>query len=177
MRQDNRFMPRNHGFTLIELMIVVAIVGILAALAVPAYQDYTIRAKVTEGLLGATAAKMHVSESYQANYQSGIISAIASWNLDSTRTKYVRSVAIRDAGVVVTTFAATDGNGLPQEVDGKTLILTPSMQGQPLTTPLNGTLEWACTSQTSVMADNRNLYVSPDVTGTLPAKWAPSECR
>lgn len=170
-------MRQHKGFTLIELMIVVAIIGILAALAVPAYQDYTIRAKISEGVLGATAAKMHVSESYQANFESGIVSAIASWNIASTETKYVRNVDIQDGGVVVTTFAGNDGNGLPSLVDGKRLVLTPSVQGQPLTSALTGTLEWACTSQTSVMATGRNLYVSPDVTGTLPAKWAPSECR
>ncbi|HEY0941412.1 MAG TPA: pilin [Steroidobacter sp.] len=170
-------MRQTKGFTLIELMIVVAIIGILAALAVPAYQDYTIRAKISEGVLGATAAKMHVSESYQANFESGITSAIASWNLDSTRTKYVQSVDIQEGGVVVTTFAADGTNGLPLEAEGKTLVLTPSVNGQPLTSAMNGTLEWACTSQTTATASGRGLYFSTDVVGTLPPKWAPSECR
>ena len=177
MRQVKGCKRRNQGFTLIELMIVVAIVGILAALAVPAYQDYTIRSKISEGVLGATAAKMHVSESYQANFESGITSAIASWNLDSTRTKYVRSVDIQDAGVVVATFTSDNDNGLPTVVDGTTLVLTPSVNGQPLTSAQNGTLEWACTSQTDATATGRGLYISPDVAGSLPAKWAPSECR
>ena len=177
MRQDKGFEHYNQGFTLIELMIVVAIIGILAALAVPAYQDYTIRAKVSEGVLGATAAKMHVSESYQANFESGVTSAISSWNLASTRTKFVRNVNIQDAGVVVATFAADAGNGLPLEVEGATLVLTPSVQGEPLTSALSGTLEWACTSETNAMATDRGLYFSPDVEGTLRAKWAPSECR
>jgi type IV pilus assembly protein PilA len=170
-------MRQQHGFTLIELMIVVAIVGILAAVAVPAYQNYTVRAKISEGLLGATAAKMHVSESYQANYTSGIQSAVASWNIASTRSKYVASVTIGDNGIVVARFAADGTNGLPTAVDGTTLVLTPSMEGLPLTEARNGTLEWACTSETSATATGRALYFSPDVDGTLPSRYAPSECR
>jgi type IV pilus assembly protein PilA len=170
-------MRRNSGFTLIELMIVVAIVGILAAIAVPAYQNYTIRAKVSEGLLGATAAKMHVSESYQANYVAGLESAVLSWNIANTRTKYVANITIDNTGVVVATFAGDGLNGLPTSIDGTSIVLTPSMQGQPLTSMLNGTLDWACTSETNQTATTRNLYVSPDVEGTLPAQYAPSECR
>lgn len=169
-------MRRQQGFTLIELMIVVAIIGILAAIALPAYQTYTIRAKVSEGVISAGAAKSHVSESYQANFVAGLASAVTSWNVASTRSKYVSRVDIDNTGVVVVTFAANAGNGLPTVLNARTLVLTPSIQGQALTAALTGTLEWACTSETSATATGRSLFISA-TPGTLPALYAPSECR
>ena len=74
------FNKMQKGFTLIELMIVVAIIGILAAIAIPAYQDYTIRAKVTEGLNLADSAKTAVAESWQSGGMTGLTAAALSWN-------------------------------------------------------------------------------------------------
>ncbi len=137
------------GFTLIELMIVVAIIGILAAVAIPAYQDYTVRAKVTEGLSLASAAKTGVSEWFATN--GGFPSANGSVGLPTSTSitgNSVRSVAIGSGGVITVTFAAT---GLPSAVAGDTILLTPTNN--------NGAVQWSCTG------------------GTLDAKYRPSSCR
>src|SRR6201994_214991 len=87
-------MNKQQGFTLIELMIVVAIIGILAAIAIPAYQDYTVRSKVTEGLTLAGAAKIAVAEGFQSNDLPGVAAASADWALNFKATKYVSGITI-----------------------------------------------------------------------------------
>ena len=141
------------GFTLIELMIVVAIIGILAAVALPAYQDYTVRAKVTEGLTLASSAKLAVAEnaSNGKNFDSGWVAP--------TATAAVGSLVITQSnGEITITYTAAAGGG--------TIILTPTAGGAALagtasasTVPTAGSVAWSCTG------------------GTLVAKYRPAQCR
>ena len=169
-------MNAQKGFTLIELMIVVAIIGILAAIAIPAYQDYTARAKVSEVLVAGSAAKSAISEGFQSNGMDGVEAAAAAATKGSATdpvSKYLESVAVTDAGVITLTTTA-DGS-LPTDAQQKTLILSPYANGAVLTAGADGSVEWACASTTSVQAEARLAALSTK--GTLPAQYAPSECR
>ncbi|HUK01533.1 MAG TPA: pilin [Steroidobacteraceae bacterium] len=161
------------GFTLIELMIVVAIIGILAAIAIPAYQDYTVRSKVTEGLNLADSAKTSVAEGFQSNDMTGVASAATAWNAPNfVATKYVTDITIANTGVITITYSSAN---IPQIVAASnTLVLTPSIGGAALATGLQGNIDWACASIQNQTATGRALPVNP---GTLLAKYAPTECK
>jgi len=176
-------MKRNlqKGFTLIELMIVVAIIGILAAVALPAYQDYTVRAKISEAVIAASSVKGLISEAFQTDGLPGVTAAANSFNarvtanLAEIQSKYVANIVANNAtgSVTVTTAGATAG--LPTDAQGKTLIFLPNVQKVPLAAGATGAIDWACSSVTFATATARGL--TGMAAGTLPAKYAPAECR
>ena len=136
------------GFTLIELMIVVAIIGILAAVAIPAYQDYTIRAQVSEGMGLAAGAKTAISEFYTQRGTFPASNGAAGLSAASTISgNYVSSVAVNSSGMVIITY----GNNVNQTVAGDTL------QVSPFTTA--GAIRWNCKA------------------GTIDVNYLPADCR
>ena len=159
------------GFTLIELMIVVAIIGILAAIAIPAYQDYTVRSKVTEGLNLAAAAKVAVAEAFQANDIAGVSAVTADYAANFVPTKYVSNITISNTSGAITIIY---GANTPQ-INGKTIILTPNAKGAILTAGAGGNIDWACTSAAHATATARNLEFTAGA--TVSARYAPTECK
>ena len=171
------------GFTLIELMIVVAIIGILAAVALPAYQDYTVRAKVTEAIIAGSAVKSLLSEAFQTDNVAGMNQASVAYNAIPTAekaSKYVRNIVVTGATTpwpIVVTIKADGLNGIPITVDNQQIVFSPNVG---LVTPVVGSvgsIDWACTSATAGTATAR-LLTNRTISATpLLAKYAPSECR
>ncbi|ENX7267957.1 pilin [Neisseria gonorrhoeae] len=156
------------GFTLIELMIVIAIVGILAAVALPAYQDYTARAQVSEAILLAEGQKSAVTEYYlnhgewpENNASAGVASS------DKIKGKYVQKVEVAK-GVVTAQMAST---GVNKEIKNKKLSLWAKRE--------NGSVKWFCGQPVTRESNNADADdVTDDTNGTkIDTKHLPSTCR
>jgi type IV pilus assembly protein PilA len=137
------------GFTLIELMIVVAIIGILAAIALPAYQDYITRSKVSELVTAADACKNSVTEYYQT--RNVVPPNLIDSGCDTQATQYVTSLDVLAGEITV--VANTGANGIPAAAAGN-LVLTPTPNAAN-----SGILDWTC------------------VNSTIPKKYLPANCR
>ncbi|MCE2781377.1 pilin [Limnohabitans sp.] len=155
---------RQQGLTLIELMIVIAIIGILGALALPAYQDYSVRAKVSEMLLAASGCKTAVNETIVSASEADV-SAVLPRACDTQVSKYVSSIGA-DANGVITVVGNHQALRGTTSATANSLSLTPLQTG---TTAINGSTDggkpvaaWRC---------------GPAANNGLPAKYLPASCK
>ena len=163
---NTKHLAGQHGFTLIELMIVVAIIGILAAIALPAYQDYTIRSQASEGLFLMAGAKAAISETYLNTGSAPANRAAAGMSANATDTQgqFVSQVEVTNGEII-----ATYGNNANAKIAGSTLVLTPY-------TTTDESIMWQCNSAANGKAPN-GMAIGGPTNGTLPPQYAPAQCR
>lgn len=152
------------GFTLIELMIVIAIIGILAAVALPAYQDYTVRAQVSEGLIAAATMKVGVTESFASAGKAGITAYAkeVAADKDNIKTNKINSIVV-DGTADATLGSITVTMGIPQlGTTDNILVFVPTIADKAISDANStGTIKWSCnTAATKIIS-----------------KYLPSECR
>lgn len=141
-------------------MIVVAIIGILAAVALPAYQDYTVKAKVSEVILAASACRTNVSEVYQS---TSILPAANNWGCEATdSTKYVASVVTSKIGAITVTTPTALASGLPAGAAEKSITMVPLSTATSIAVPGQPVKEWKC---------------GPSPTAPMAKKYLPGTCQ
>jgi type IV pilus assembly protein PilA len=162
---NRRSIARNvqKGFTLIELMIVVAIIGILAAVALPAYQDYTARAKLSEVILAASACKTTITEASQTGLNSTPANdGFGCGESSSASSKYVAQLHTNTAGVITAT-----ARGITGAVDGQTIILTPYSNAAGTT----------AMTAAGFVAGTQTPVLAWKCAGSVPTRFMPASCR